>query len=94
MIFRLQYVCKLIVAQWRHMTESSMHQVMACSLAAAPSRYLNFDMLLVRSRGIYANKFYKGIRRPLTSSSSILLTTWVQTNIKVNLHTHNTHKTW
>ena len=28
------------------------------------------------------------------SSSGILLTTWVQTNIKVNLHTHNTHKTW
>ena len=28
------------------------------------------------------------------SSSSILLTTWVQTNIKVNLHTQNTHKTW
>ena len=26
--------------------------------------------------------------------SNILLTTWVQTNIKVNLHTHNTHKTW
>ena len=27
-------------------------------------------------------------------SSSILLTTWVQTNIKVSLHTHNTHKAW
>ena len=30
----------------------------------------------------------------ITPSSGIWLTTWVQTNIKVNLHIHNTPQTW